>query len=292
MSSLSKIVLLLLASFLITGQAFAATVTSCYQQACAILTVPDQIAPNAPFDITVEGYLEGGSGWDVTSYALLENTPWQYNGSHLVSYSGSPLDSKGFNWGSSVSKSYTLQERSEPTTLTFVFGSRGWQHGYYDVAVEATIAIEQPTLSVAIDLKPGSCPNPLNLNKKGVTSAAIVGSADFDVTAIDPATVKLAGVSAIHSNIEDVTTPFPFLTGKTSEYDCLEAGPDGYPDLTVKFLSADLFPILKELSESPLADGDILTLEMTADLKEGAITNTATVIGEDVVRIILKKNQE
>jgi len=44
----------------------------------------------------------------------------------------------------------------------------------------------QQQSSVFFDIKPGSCPNPINRNKKGVLPVAICGTEDFDVTTIDP----------------------------------------------------------------------------------------------------------
>ena len=50
-------------------------------------------------------------------------------------------------------------------------------------------------VSVDVDIKPGSCPNPLNVASKGVLPVAILGSGDFDVTDIDIAPTRLAGVA-------------------------------------------------------------------------------------------------
>src|SRR4030042_4686286 len=65
---------------------------------------------------------------------------------------------------------------------------------------------------VAIDIKPGSCPNPFNLKSRGVLPVAILGTAEFDVTTIDRASIKLQidsqEVAPIRSSLEDVATPF------------------------------------------------------------------------------------
>ena len=58
-----------------------------------------------------------------------------------------------------------------------------------------------------IDIKPQSCPNPLNVKKKGVLPVAILGTADFDVNEVDPATVELEGVAPLRWDWEDVATP-------------------------------------------------------------------------------------
>jgi hypothetical protein len=46
-------------------------------------------------------------------------------------------------------------------------------------------------MAVSIDIKPGSDPNCFNNDDHGVIPVAVLGSADFDVTQIDPSTVRL-----------------------------------------------------------------------------------------------------
>lgn len=43
---------------------------------------------------------------------------------------------------------------------------------------------------VPIDIKPQSCPNPINVKSRGVLPVAILGTAEFDVTTIDPASIR------------------------------------------------------------------------------------------------------
>ena len=62
-------------------------------------------------------------------------------------------------------------------------------------------------LDVPVDIKPTSCPNPLNVKSKGVLPVAILGTVDFDVSDIDPATVLLEGVPPLRWALEDVATP-------------------------------------------------------------------------------------
>ncbi len=62
-------------------------------------------------------------------------------------------------------------------------------------------------VDVDVDIKPGSCPNPLNPKSKGVTPVAIVHSEDFDPADVDPATVTLAGVSPLKWEMLDSTMP-------------------------------------------------------------------------------------
>lgn len=54
-----------------------------------------------------------------------------------------------------------------------------------------------PPSQVPVDVKPTSCPNPLNVGSKGVLPIAILGAEDFDVTTVDPESVRLEGVAPL-----------------------------------------------------------------------------------------------
>jgi hypothetical protein len=290
MSRLKTLLIMLLVMFFSSSTLFAATFTECYKDACAFITVPDNVVADEDFEVTVEGYLEGGSSWDTTSYMFLENAEWSYEDNNMVRTPAEPLDVKGYNWGSSFLKTYTLNRPAGDYLFTFVFGSRGFGHDYYDVAVEASFTTASSTVPVAFDIKPQSCPNPLNINRKGVLSAAIIGSEDLDVTQIDPATIKVAGLSPIHFSYEDVTEPHYPLSGKASDMDCTDAGPDGFLDLTLKFRAQDFYAALEEVKGKPLRRGDGVVAVMSAGLiAAGGDSSAGLLVGEDVVRIITKK---
>jgi len=85
----------------------------------------------------------------------------------------------------------------------------GYKFDHWAIGLAAAVC--EPK-QVAIDIKPGSCPNPLNLKSKGKLPVAVLGSEDFDVNDIDPASIRLKygdaeGVAAIRSNLEDVASP-------------------------------------------------------------------------------------
>jgi hypothetical protein len=65
-----------------------------------------------------------------------------------------------------------------------------------------------PILPVAIDIKPGSFPNSVNPNTKGVIPVAILTTGTFDATTVDPTTVLFGptGTEAlpVHFALEDV----------------------------------------------------------------------------------------
>jgi len=142
-------------------------------------------------------------------------------------------------------------------------------------------------IDTAVDIKPGSCPNPLNVGSRGVLPVAILGTDDFDVRMVDPASVKLVGVPPLRWDYEDVSTPFYPVTGKESELDCTEEGPDGFLDLTLKFDKQAIVAAI-EAELGPVNDGDVIVLPLTADLKQEH--GGTPVEGEDVV-IIRKKDK-
>lgn len=65
---------------------------------------------------------------------------------------------------------------------------------------------EPGPVTVAVDIMPGSDQNPINLKSKGVIPVAILGTATFDATTVDGATVRFAGASPSHGtgHLDDV----------------------------------------------------------------------------------------
>jgi hypothetical protein len=129
---------------------------------------------------------------------------------------------------------------------------------------------------VKFDIKPQSCPNPLNTKSKGVLPVAILGSEDLDVTTIDLESIFLEGVPPIRSSVEDVATPFD---GELC--DCTTEGADGYDDLTLKFDRQEIVEALGEVS-----DGDSIKMTITSNLTDGTCLE-----GSDCV-VIRKKGKD
>ncbi len=131
----------------------------------------------------------------------------------------------------------------------------------------------------AFDIKPTSCPNPLNVKSRGVLPAAILGTEDFDVTQIDPASIMLACTAQpIRWSYEDVSTP----VGPDAELcECTEEGPDGYLDLTMKFATQDVVAAI-----APFDDGDYVSVMVSATLLDGTV-----IVLDDCVWIIDKTRE-
>jgi hypothetical protein len=146
---------------------------------------------------------------------------------------------------------------------------------YGDQEVHITVRYDVP-----VDIKPQSCRNSLNVRKNGVLPIAILGTAEFDATQVDPASVELVGVAPLRWALEDVATPYEPYVGKQDAFDCTTAGADGFTDLILKFKAQEVVAALGEV-----ADGDVLVLPLTGTLKEEF--GGQAFYGEDVV-VILK----
>ena len=83
--------------------------------------------------------------------------------------------------------------------------------------------LEQYQYFPIVDIKPGSCENPVNRTSKGVLPVVILGSKDVNVKTIDPKSILLEGFPPSKWSIEDVSN------SKT----CY--GGDGFPDLVLKW---------------------------------------------------------
>jgi hypothetical protein len=142
-------------------------------------------------------------------------------------------------------------------------------------------------ITVKMDIKPGSCPNPLNLKSKGVLPVAILGSKDFNVKNIDPATIMLSregipgGVSPLRYNYADVATPF-----EGELCDCNSLYGDGYKDLTLKFKKTE---VISELLLEEVA-GQTIPLTITFSFKEDK--GGTDYYAEDCLKILKKKERK
>ncbi len=137
-------------------------------------------------------------------------------------------------------------------------------------------------IEVAVDIKPGSCPNQLNVKSKGVLKVAILGTEDFDVLDIDPRTIQFEGVGPRHWKVRDVATPYDADTMQGGRLDCTKKGPDGFLDLTLKFRTQDIVGAIGSVS-----NGACLVLMLTGELFDGT-----PIWGDDVVRIKKKKHSK
>lgn len=114
---------------------------------------------------------------------------------------------------------------------------------------------------IYIDIKPQSCPNPLNTNNQGLTTVAVLGTEHFNIYDVDVSTLTLEGVVPIRYDYEDVTTP---LIDKEDECDCNTEGPDSWIDLTLKFNVQEIIEALGDVE-----DGDVIPVTLKGMLLDG-----------------------
>jgi hypothetical protein len=120
-----------------------------------------------------------------------------------------------------------------------------------------TFEVVLPPLEVDIDIKPGSDPNCFNSNSHGVIPVAILGSADFDASTVDPFTVSLdsAGVR---------------VKGESGKAGSLEdVNADGFQDLVVQITD-----------EGGYTSGD------TTAILEGYTYDGLPIVGTDTICIV------
>ena len=140
-------------------------------------------------------------------------------------------------------------------------------------------------MPVPVDIKPQSCPNPLNVKAKGVLPVAILGTGEFDVSDINPQSLQLLGVAPVRHALEDVATPFVPSNGNNNDHECTDAGPDGFTDMTLKFDAQAVIQAIEASLGRPVTDGEELVLPLEGELFDGT-----PFVGEDVV-VILKKGR-
>ncbi|MGB2989465.1 MAG: FlgD immunoglobulin-like domain containing protein [Candidatus Zixiibacteriota bacterium] len=119
-------------------------------------------------------------------------------------------------------------------------------------------------VTVDFDIKPTSCPNPLNVKAGGVLPTAILSTDEFDVSDIDPETVLLEGVAPLRWEFEDVTAP---VDPREDTCDCTTEGPDEFMDMTFKFSKQEIVAALE--AQEPLEDGQIRVLTITGMTYDG-----------------------
>ena len=90
-------------------------------------------------------------------------------------------------------------------------------------------------LPIAVDIQPGMSPNTVSIKKPGSTlPVAILGTATFDATTVDPATITLGNESGVDTPVARSSTGTLVVNAP------FDINGDGRPDLVVHFYIADL----------------------------------------------------
>ncbi|MGD2200123.1 MAG: prenyltransferase/squalene oxidase repeat-containing protein [Candidatus Bathyarchaeota archaeon] len=140
------------------------------------------------------------------------------------------------------------------------------------------VAPPPPVIDIYVDIKPGSWPNPINKRSRGVIPVAICGTEDFDVTTIDPASVRLhvegveEGVPPLRWSYEDVATPYTGDPGGGHEMKG-----DGFADLVLHFKT----PEAVETLELCIYEDETIPLTIMGNLHEEF--DGTKIMGQDYV---------
>ena len=169
------------------------------------------------------------------------------------------------------------------TYVTMIDLSNNWEmtrintDSKFPVGIAVFNQFQPSVVPVYADIRPGCCPNHLELRGWGDMPVAVLGTVDFEVTDIDASTLRLSregkgkGVVPIRWRYKDVSTPFE---GKLCE--CHKLGPDGYEDLTLKFRNRE---IVEAFGEVEVGDEIVLTIR-------GKLLNGNEFEGIDCVKVI------
>ncbi|NIS51734.1 MAG: hypothetical protein GWN00_33020 [Aliifodinibius sp.] len=238
-------------------------------------SIGNRIIANGEAEITFYG---GDIGGDIFS-GLSRNGDWDMN---IITFAGTDFAVNGNPvnygdlasdyaipgtepfWGDSCMTGVITGTLANGDTLNNTF----YLVEYGDITF---IAGPEPAIEVAVDIKPGSCPNPLNVNSKGVLPVAVLGTEDFDVKAIDVASIRLAGIGPARSSYEDVAAP----VSDTNGCNCITDGPDGFLDLTLKFETKRIVEAVGDVN-----DGDQVQLELI-----GVLFDETPIEGADCILI-------
>jgi hypothetical protein len=174
-----------------------------------------------------DGYENGTVSGNYVAYnrfaavATVDDGLFMFDGAYLTAAWNEDLniDIDGYVDGSLVQSTTVVVDPYAPTWFDFgwvvdelVFASYGGTNagldgsGTHFAMDNFTYSIE---IDVDIDIKGGSCPNPLNPKSKGNIPVAILASDGFDPATVDPTTITLNGVPAVEDQwtFEDSTAP-------------------------------------------------------------------------------------
>ncbi|MCH8913279.1 MAG: hypothetical protein IIA33_06880 [Planctomycetes bacterium] len=140
--------------------------------------------------------------------------------------------------------------------------------------------VAQCSIEVPLDIKPGSCPNPMNTHSNGVVPVSVLGTDTFDASEIIISTVQICRADGVgscvspnegppgpHSVLDDTGTPFE---GELCS--CHELAGDGLIDLSLKFRTQNMVAAM-QLDSEP--GGTFIEMVVTGLLLDGTKFNAS-----------------
>jgi hypothetical protein len=174
-----------------------------------------------------------------------------------------------------ITVSFSAHYEGLPSLLSEEPDTLPEENGLQDLLNGASIGITRTSVA-RFEIKPWSCDNPLNVKSRGVLPTVIAGSESLDITTLDAASIRLAGVAPVRSSIRDILSA-------DVEAPCDAPLPDGIDDLVIKF---DVQELVNAIGGHELEDGSEVILPLTAN-----ITNEDTIVSEDFIWIINKNRK-
>ena len=159
---------------------------------------------------------------------------------------------------------------------------QGGLSGAYEIALNGVELITTTPIEAAVDIRPGICPNNFNVYLAGTLSASVLGTTQFDITAIDVTTIQISRADGVGTSvpvnsdsldISDVGTPFP-----GDSCDCHSFSGDGFDDLFFKF---DKQAMIDNLDFGSVPCGTAVELVISFQTLDGG-----TYAGNDCIVII------
>lgn len=177
-------------------------------------------------------------------------------------------------WGDGTQAEGSTGDQSAPIEASHQFCAAG------DYTIRLTVTdkdggsgFDEMTLSVAyqtvpIMIRPDDHPNPINLRSRGRLAVAVLSTADFNATLLDPSSVVLGDENGTETPVARRPNGTYFATVE-------DVNGDGLPDMVLHFEVPAL-----------VANGD-LTLASTSLVLRGFLSDGCTnVRGEDSVRVV------
>lgn len=134
-----------------------------------------------------------------------------------------------------------------------------------------------------LDIKPGLCPNPVNVQKRNYVIVALVGTASFNPNQVDYSSLRLVRADEVGSPVAPIASTVVLQDLATPLFDepcaCHALGGDGKLDLRMKFYTEDVVAAFFLEAFSP---GTTVQLTLQANLLDGtpiAASDCIEVIG-------------
>ena len=155
------------------------------------------------FDINIGGYYDGPPAWEIWLGGSIDTRDGVLLGSYEFTYA---------EWGGGdatlhVETDITIPGDAEvgPDIIKlFTRATISWTNAPTVRLNIIDIEIISPVQTVDIDIKPCVYPNYIVLNPWSLVPVAILSDEDFDATAVDPATVDLAGAGVAYLGCLDL----------------------------------------------------------------------------------------